>query len=178
MNRLHRSLPMLLAMLMGACTAAGVNPAAPTTQQAEGSSMTVPRYLLPDARREAPVQQGKGQPYVFADAATVNIAPDGHGLWSAWDENNERWRIELHSRGARSLNLHFDRFRLPAGSELQLYTPANPSQGLTLTSAQNKPHGAYWSPQFSGDTLMVDLILPRRYNRAVDLHIANVNVAW
>ncbi len=170
---------LALSMTLAACSATGGSSTTGPGAQAQENiqPVTVPQITLPPARQTAPVQS-KGKPLQIADAISVNIKPDNNGLWSAWDENNDRWRIDLKSQGARSLNLHFDRFVLPQGAILRLYSPEQPRRGIQLTAAENKPHGAYWSPEIAGDTLRLDLILPRSYGKSIDLSIANVNVAW
>lgn len=170
---------LTLTMTLAACSATGGSSSNGPGAQAQEDiqPVTVPQITLPPARQSAPAQS-KGKPLLIADAISVGINPERNGLWSAWDENNDRWRIDLKSQGARSLNLHFDRFVLPQGAILRLYSPEQPRRGIQLTAAENKPHGAYWSPEIAGDTLRLDLILPRSYDKKVDLSIADVNVAW
>ncbi len=171
---------LMLSTVLAACSSLSPSPAArssATQGQDVMQPIAVPQIALPPARSDAPAST-KGKPMQFADAVPVSVRPESNGLWSAWDEYNDRWRVDLVSRGARSLNLHFDRFLLPQGAILRLYAPAEPQRGIQLTAADNKPHGAYWSPEIAGDTLRLDLILPRDYDRKIELSIANVNVAW
>lgn len=171
---------LMLSTLLIGCSSLSPSPSARSTASQAREPMqpiTVPQIALPPARSDAPTPS-KGTPLQFADAVPVTIHPDNNGLWSAWDEYNDRWRVDLISQGARSLNLHFDRFVLPQGAILRLYSPEQPQRGIQLTAADNKPHGAYWSPEIAGEVLRLDLILPRDYARKIELSIANVNVAW
>lgn len=144
---------------------------------AANAPMHVPRFELPATGPRA--ASGKnGTPMQFAEAVAITVSPNAQGQWSAWDENNDRWRIEFFSANAKSINLHFDRFKLPQGAILRLFAPEAPGSALNLTAANNQSHGAYWSPQIGGNSLVLDLVLPRHYNRKVDLNIANVNLAW
>ncbi len=179
LHRLPYPAVVVLSLVLGACTSMGASSDAGAAAETPEilQPVSVPQIDLPPARKNPPAQT-KGQPYQFADAVPVTITAAQHGLWSAWDENNDRWRVDLTSKGARSLNLHFDRFVLPQGAVLRLYPPEQPRRGVQLTAADNKSHGAYWSPEIAGDTLRLDLILPRSYNKQVELSIADVNVAW
>ncbi|MEN8720256.1 MAG: hypothetical protein ABF296_08355 [Oceanococcaceae bacterium] len=172
-------LVLLLSVSLGGCALWASEPGTATSAATSSrvESMTVPRIDLAAARTDAPPSR-KGEPLAFADAVAVDISPATTGAWSAWDEHHDRWRVDLHSPNAKSLNLHFDRFALPAGAQLRLYPPSAQGQRVVLDVSDNKSHGALWTPQMAGDTLRLDLILPRERERRVDLHLATVNIAW
>lgn len=172
-------LVVLLSAWLGGCALWASEPGAAASPSSSPrlESVAVPQIDLASARSQAP-ESRKGEPLAFADAVAVDISPATTGAWSAWDEHHDRWRVDLHSANAQSLNLHFDRFALPAGAQLRLYPPSAQGRAVVLDVGDNKSHGALWTPQVAGDTLRLDLILPRELKRRVDLHLATVNIAW
>lgn len=167
--------------LIGACASSGASTyPSPSTQSdmpRPTQSLAVPVHELPPASAP-PTSSGKGAPLTFAEPMSVSLSTENSGLWSVWDESSDRWRLDLRSPGARSINLHFDQLTLPPGAVLRLYAPSQPNAGVALTAADNKPHGEFWTPQIAGETLRIDLVLPTPFTRQVAMHIATVNVAW
>ena len=175
------AIPALLSLLLlGLSACASTSPARSTAPPARDLQMAqkVPVLDLAPARAPAQAQTDKSAPLRFADSVTVSLTPDTQGQWSSWDTDFDRWRLDLHSPGAASLNLHFSEMRLPQGARLMLYAPAKPAQAVVLTAGDNKAHGAYWTPQIPGDTLRMDLLLPRSLKKTVPLRLETVNIAW
>ncbi len=174
-----RTLPLLACL--AACASQPPAPPEPPPPPVPAQTQDrggVPRISLPPAQAPAEGQDNKSAPYRFADSVELELTPRSAGAWSRWDEGTDRWRLDLHSPGATSLNLHFDRFALPPGASLKLYDPSAPAQSLTLSAADNKPHGQLWTPQIRGDTLRLDLRLPASAGRQVGLKLKTVNIAW
>lgn len=156
---------------------AGTMPLLPLPTLAADAPTFAPRYELPKAQDQSS-SASKGSPLRFANVIPLTLSPSNQGKWSAWDEHNDRWTIELFSPGAASISLHFDQFALTQGTVLRLYTSEEPSKALTLNTFNNPSQGAYWSPQFAGNSLIVDLVLPRKYGKRTQLNLAGANIAW
>ncbi len=61
-----------------------------------------------------PSSPGAAGPARFAVGLEVNITPSTGGRWNNLNNGWRLWRVEIHSEGALSLNLHLDRFDLSA----------------------------------------------------------------
>src|SRR3954463_5164127 len=57
----------------------------------------------------------------YAVPRAVRLTPQTSGTWEELKDGRWLWRLRIRAEAAVSLNLGFTRFRLPAGSRLQLY---------------------------------------------------------
>jgi subtilisin-like proprotein convertase family protein len=112
------------------------------------------------------------RPHQFAVTIPVDLRPEQDGRW---EEIGDRahWSLRVHSPGAKSLNLGFSEFRLPAGAALYLST-ATKRYG-PFTAADNDDHGTFWSPLLPGDELLIELELPSVDRIRPGLTIGSVN---
>jgi len=150
---------LLRAALLLACMAPGAAPAAaPQFRPDLATLATVPRVELPaEAVRKALAEPVKGEPYQYAVAVDVDLAP-AQGRWQALGAQRS-WRLRLRSPGALSLGLQLEQPFLPDGATLWIYDPA---AGLThgpFDSAQLAPSGL-WIPPVAGDELVVEVRAP------------------
>lgn len=100
-----------------------------------------------------------GQPLRFAHPFFVNLTPDNSGEWQQGADGSKTWRLAIQSRGAYSINLIFDRFRLAQGASLFVF---NPDQSVVLgafTHENNLPSGVLATTPVPGDELIVELRL-------------------
>lgn len=97
------------------------------------------------------------------------------GQWQEWGSDSLRCRFRVVSAGAHSLNLGFSGFYLPPGARLWLYDPQRTDQHGPFTARDNDEHGQFWSPLVLGDTLCLELHLPKAEKEALVLELAQVN---
>jgi lysyl endopeptidase len=70
--------------------------------------------------RLSETDQPKDGAFQFAFPVPVNLDPENSGFWK--DDNGEKvWTIGIRSKGAKSLNLILQPFRIPEGSYLYIY---------------------------------------------------------
>ncbi|PLX06595.1 MAG: hypothetical protein C0596_14830 [Marinilabiliales bacterium] len=69
------------------------------------------------------IDEKNGQMMKIARLLPVDANVDNSGTWTELDNGKMIWRLHMSSNGARSSVVHFDRFKLPAGSELWVYNP-------------------------------------------------------
>ncbi|MEL7161712.1 MAG: hypothetical protein AAFN92_13210, partial [Bacteroidota bacterium] len=139
-------------------------------------------YKIPEARMPAQdnaallstelAARRPGRPNTFAVNLPVKIRPDRNGLW-ALEGNTLVWRQRISSPGAKTLNLGFAEFNLPAGAELYLISP-NERLG-PFTPADNEDHNQLWTPIVVGDELLVELRVPAAAKDSVQLYLTSVN---
>ena len=120
-------------------------------------------------------QRRTGRAPQFAKSIPVYIKCQEYGTWSYPGEDMAVWRLIIPSPGAHSLNIGFTDFRLPTGAQLRVQS-ANGEHGTgPLTSADNDPHGTYWTPALETDTLFLELQVPREKVDETLLTIGYVN---
>lgn len=146
-----------------------------------GNSISNARIVLP---RRGPTEElsrraDKATPpgvYRFAEAIPVDLSPENSGIWT--DEGSEfRWKLEIESTDARSLNLGFDRYHMPAGGSLQIYAPENANSPTyrPFTAADNEEHGQLWTPLVRGDRVVIDVRVPKESIDELELKLAQVS---
>lgn len=129
------------------------------------------------ALREDAALAVSGQPPRFAIERPVVAEPHGDGQWAALSDGGAVWRLRIHSPGASSLNLGFDRFHLPPEAFLRISTSDGQHALRVFSSEDNKPHGELWTPPVLGDDLVIELRLAD-VNDPFELRLATVNVGY
>ncbi|MBQ9201865.1 MAG: trypsin-like peptidase domain-containing protein [Bacteroidales bacterium] len=114
-------------------------------------------------------------PLRFAHKIPVNINPDNSGETLYLADGTKVWRVKICSRGAFSLNVIFDRFRLPAGAKVFLYTPDR-TQVLGAFTSDNCPEGEdFPTSPVEGDEMMIEYQEPPGAEFPGELQIYEVN---
>ena len=117
-------------------------------------------------------QRKPGRPQTFAVSLPVHLSPATDGSWSRRG-GLALWQLRIGSKGAKSLNLGFGRFRLPPGAALYLSTDRE--RYGPFTAADNEAHEQLWTPLLRGDELVVELEVPAGQEEAVELLLTTVN---
>lgn len=115
--------------------------------------------------------------YRFAKAIDVALTPDNSGLWETLPDGRSVWRLRLRSEGARSLNLGFHEYRMPAGGSLSVF-PSDRADDRPIrqfTELDNEEHGQLWTPILSSDELTLEVTLPPGSRDELVLKLAKVN---
>ncbi len=164
------------ALMLAMPAVADVVPTA-VLQDARPLSSVEQLALTPVDRDEAAdddeVRLLQGDPERFAEPESVAITPETHGTWEILpDPRFQLWRLRIQAEGALSLNLGFDRFRVPKGGRLVLHPTGTVELAHEFTARDNRPHGQLWSPIVLGDEIVIELTLPAesRHDYALSLH--------
>lgn len=117
-----------------------------------------------------------GRPMRFGKALEVNLSlEDGF-----WEETvlGRIWKLKIHSPGAFSINLKFDRFHLPDKAELYLYNEERTMVMGPITSKLNKEGKGLATDLIEGNTIILELFEPTSHRGEVDLHINRIVHAY
>ncbi len=179
-----------LIVLLSAVTASSAAPAlAAGTEQ----PLALSRPLQPLARVErvsAPSPDLKalqledlerdaaGLPPRYAVPHAVRITPATHGTWEEVDQATRVWRLRIGAPGARSLNLGFTRYHMPAGGQLYLYDAELTHSIYRFSDADNEEHGELWTPVVLADDMVVELSLPAKAVPELELELTAINVGY
>jgi hypothetical protein len=190
-----RSLVVLgfaLLILPGLAVLALAGPVVPTSQLEPVAPLAaVPHLVLPAvdvaaARAEDLDRDAAGLPPRFALPNPLDISPETDGSWETLaDPRFLLWRLRLSSPGALSINLGFDRYRLPKGSRLVLHAAGQKAleQAAVATAREfsehdNSDHGQLWTPVVLTDDLVIELTLPAESRHDYELHLVSVNAGY
>jgi hypothetical protein len=120
-------------------------------------------------------QDLKLKPFQFAQGFEVNISPETHGNWTYNLNGFDIWQIKIVSPGAFSLNLIFEKFKLPYGARLYLFNEFENHYQGAFTSFNNKSTGKFAVSPVAGDELIVQYEVPAGHIGKNDFVISQVN---
>jgi len=125
-----------------------------------------------DAAKQQP--QGKLKAFRFAYTIPVDYNLTNAGQW--YDAGNYRvWQLKLQSPGALSLNVIFDRYRLPEGARLFLFSEGQEDLIGAFTAANNKADGMLATLPVAGDKLIIQYEVPANAPFQGELALQSVN---
>ena len=121
----------------------------------------------------------EGLPPRFAVPEKVSITPAKNGTWEDLGNGQMLWRLRIVGReGTTSLNLGFTSFKLPQGARLLLYSADGTQVSKAFTAADNEAHGELWTPVVVTKDLIVELTVPKRLHRRVELELGWINQGY
>ena len=139
----------------------------------EYTELLVPaEVLLRNARAEAAADRLK--PFRFAHAIPVGFSLENSGNWFVQD-HYRIWQLKVRSEGAKTLNLVFDKYRLPAGAKLFLFSEAQDDLLGAFTSNNNQADLKFATSPVLGDKLIVQYEEPLDAAFPGELVIRSVN---
>ena len=131
------------------------------------SIAAVDRLALPTQdnlalRRQADLEtEGRfGVPERFAVPVPARFKIADRGTWESLDDGSRIWRMRVASPSAVSLNMHFDRFELPAGARMWLYNRAGDQVQGPFDASHANARGGLWTPIVLGDEAIIEVHMP------------------
>jgi hypothetical protein len=106
-------------------------------KQANMPIKSMPSFDVKELLKEDSLHKGLDVPFRFGKGFNVDYSlKDGK-----WTKTNDGriWNLQIHSKGAYSINLIFDELYLPEGGELYLYNQNRSVVYGPITSSQNTP---------------------------------------
>lgn len=145
---------------------------------AAADRLTVSLPPAADLAAEDAARDADGLPWRYAVPEAVRATPDDHGAWTRLADGTRRWRLEVASPGAVSLNLGFSVYWLPAGATLTIGAAAGDVPPLVFDAGDNADHGELWTPVVPGDALIVELLVPPTADPEPLLELGFVNSGY
>jgi V8-like Glu-specific endopeptidase len=104
----------------------------------------------------------------------VELTPWLDGAWDSPQEGRMRWRQRISAPGATSLSFGFDRYRMPPGGRLIVYSPDGQQILSPFNERDNEPREPLWTPHVLGDEAMIEVELPSHETDRLDLRLSAV----
>jgi lysyl endopeptidase len=117
----------------------------------------MPEYVQSQSQRQ---QSSRLKSLEFAHVFEVSFSPETSGEWLKAENGNKIWRIGLVSKGAYSLNLTFDHFKLADKVKLYVYSPDYHKILGAYSSVNNNSAEKLAVEPIQGDSLIVELNIP------------------
>ena len=112
----------------------------------------------------------------FATGERVNLSPKNSGKWEDLG-TVQKWRLQITSPEAVSLNLGFSKYVMPNGGQLRIFAPENEAAPTyrAFTSKDNETHQQLWTPIVRGDEIVIEAIIPTEAVDDLKLELAQVS---
>jgi len=152
----------------------------PRITQAKTPLIEVPVAQMPHLDNAAllAAEMGRRAPGIapkFAEPIEVSVSPATHGHWEQLANGKALWRLRIRSNGAKSINLGFTKYLMPAGGSLVLYSPDYQTVMGPFSPADNEEHEQLWTPIFPGEELVLEVQVPAHSQSALQLQLKYVN---
>lgn len=85
------------------------------------STVKMPKVNVDSLLAVEVMQKDTSRPFRFGYAIDVDMGLKNSGTWDTLSDNSKIWRLRIHSKGAYSINLIFDKFWLPQGAQFFVY---------------------------------------------------------
>ncbi|MBN2743711.1 MAG: T9SS type A sorting domain-containing protein [Marinilabiliaceae bacterium] len=111
----------------------------------------------------------------FAHPFFVQYTPSNSGHWSTTNDGTRVWRLGISSPGAYTLNLLFDRFNIPDGARMFIFSA---DMGHVIGSFTNQSHtsqGVFATIPVAGDRIIVEYSQDAWVEDEPDILISAVN---
>lgn len=136
--------------------------ARPLSERAE-LSFDVPTFVMqvPDINRMKEEDAANGnRPYRYGAVIPTVIATDFAGKWETAEDGSKVWRVRVHSPGAYTIGLVFDKWHLPEGAQVFTYDDAHSEVFGAYTSVNNNPDDLLQVEPIAGDVINVEYVVP------------------
>lgn len=110
----------------------------------------------------------------FAHEFIVDKTIDNSGTWTILSNGQRVWNLAISSPGAYSLNLVFEKFRLPKGGKLFVYNNTSNRVLGAYTEKNNKDSERFAIEPLAGDELIIEYIEPIRPDFKAELKLGKV----
>lgn len=128
--------------------------------KAEIPTAKMPKIDLAALKAEDALNESNKQVYRFGKSIEVSLNLDNSGVWQTLPNGDKLWRLQIHSKDAKSINLIYSDFYLPKGGKLFLYN-ANRSEVLgAFTSKNNKSYRKFSTSLLKGDKTILEYYEP------------------
>jgi hypothetical protein len=105
---------------------------------------------------------GKEAGFQFGKEIKVNYTLENSGSWDTLADGSRLWRLGIYSANAYSLNLIFDSFYIPSGSNLFIYTEDKSFVMGSFTEKNNNQWGNFATALFPGDKIVLEYYEPAK----------------
>ena len=137
------------------------------------STKILPSFDYSQSIAEDKTRESSGLPARYGKVFDVQWSTLNSGTWSE-SGDNKIWHLKIHSPGAYSLGLNFERFYLPDEATLLIYNEAESFMYGPLTSKSNKAHEQFSTGPIQGETIILELTVPKILQNDVKLQIGGI----
>lgn len=138
----------------------------------------LPPLNLTEAERQDKNDSKTGDLPKFSRSIYTNINLNNSGSWAVLPDGGRVWRVKIASAGALALIPFYDRFYLPEGATLHIYSPNKEEMYGAFTQADNPENGYYCTGLLHGEECIIEYYEPASQRGKGQLSINEVGYAY
>ena len=116
--------------------------------------------LKPYLEEDALDKDDKDMPFRFGIPVDVHYDLSNSGRWRTLKDGGRLWTLKIVSEGAVSINLLYDKFKLPPGARFYVYSSDRSQIQGAFTAANNKKDGRFATAPLKGDECILEYYEP------------------
>lgn len=117
------------------------------------------------------------KPYRMGVVVPVSFSMDNDGEWSNI-AGGRLWTLHLRCKGAQALTMYYDRFFLPEGSDLFIYSPGGKEVAGAFTPVNNTGNNSFATRLISGEESVLEYFEPYGCNSKAEISISGILYAY
>lgn len=117
-------------------------------------------------------------PWRFGDNIAVDLNPWNSGTWQTLENGNRLWRLGIRSPGALSINLSFNRYKLPPGAELYVYNNDRTYVLGAFSDLNNQEDRYFATTVVPGEAVIIEYVEPADVAFRGELNLETVTHAY
>jgi len=131
-------------------------------------------YVDHDALLEEDAYREIGTPYRYGYKHEVYYTPENSGTWKKTADGGRMWQIRFISEYAYATSFEYEKFHIPEGGQLYVYTPGYEMINGAYTHLNNVEHHRFSTPLIKGDTAIIEYYQPAGVEGKFSLQIIEI----
>ncbi len=132
----------------------------------------------PALLKEDSAQEQDGASFRFGYPFDGQYDLTNSGIWETLSDGAKLWRLRISSPGAYSINLLFDRFRLPEGARFFIYNDDRSQVIGAFSSQNNKSYSSFATAPVRGNASILEYYVPRSVAYPGEIRICRIVHAY
>jgi len=119
-----------------------------------------------------------GQELRIGLSITAELSPKNSGTWTKLKDGSKIWQLEIISKGAKAIGLYYDKFSIPKGGKLYIYSEDKKQLKGAFTSINNNNKQEFATELILGDKVIIEYNQPAYVNEDLDLFIGEISYIY
>ena len=132
-------------------------------------AVDVEQYMLEDERNT-----DSKHPFRFGAELDTNLSLANSGAWQQLPNGDRVWQLKVTCRGAKTLNFVFDRFVIPQGGRMFIYTPDRKYVTGAFTEQSNNPEHVFSTSLYPGQSVIMEYYEPQSVRGTSEITLSTV----
>ncbi|RZS99867.1 T9SS type A sorting domain-containing protein [Aquimarina brevivitae] len=144
-------------------------------QKATVDPIKMPEFDLKKIQEEDKINdQDRAKPWRFGYEFSVDYGMKNSGVWDEIPGKGRIWRVLIESKGAKTLNFVFNKYKVPTGATVYLYNDDKTDLLGAYTNVFNRPDEMLGTWMVDGDKVWIEYFEPNAVRGQGNLNLSKV----